>query len=242
MRPECSVADGPSLDGSATCPYGKKTRRAKKRSPSPTTGPCAAPDDPVSDRERPKRSWRDIDARREGSSNRTGSAARPAGESPSELKASKAHRAALDALFAKGEVGKYAEKMGLGNAQKPVELARPATPAAPVEPPKPDPKELERLTLRKKIIEGTSRDAVGRAFDRYAKSYGMPKDWELLERGLEHPRDERLAEVLSEIEALLEREKPRRTRTLDGRLRFIAETHDDTELRARAQAVRARLS
>src|SRR5262245_44911658 len=101
-----------------------------------------------------------------------------------DAKASRVHRAALDVFFAKGEVGKYAEKMGLGNQTKPAEPAKPTAPAAPPEaaPPKVDGKEQERLTLRKKILDGTSRDTVGRLFDRYAKAYGMPKDWELLER------------------------------------------------------------
>ncbi len=195
----------------------------------------------MSDRDRPKKSWREIDANRSGSSRSGGSRPEPA----ADARASKAHRAALDALFAKGEVGKYAEKLGLGGAGKPSEPAL-AKGAAP--PPPPDPeaearaeRDAERQTLRKKILEGTSRDAVGRAFDRYAKAYGMPKDWELLERGLEHPREDRLAEVMTEIEDLLGREKPRRVRTLDGRLRFIAETHEDRDLRARAEAIRARL-
>ncbi len=48
---------------------------------------------------------------------------------------------------------------------------------------------------------------------------------------------------MTEIEALLEREKPRRTRTLDdSRLRFFAERHDVGELRSRAVAIRARLT
>ena len=200
----------------------------------------------MSDRDRPKRSWREIDARRDGA--RTGGP--PAsGESTAQAKASRAHRAALDALFEKGELGRYAEKLGLGapGAAKPESkpaadgtgAASPAPPAKAA--PKVDEKEQDRLAQRKKILDGTTREAVGRAFDRYCKAYGMPKDWELLERGLEHPRDDRLVEVLTEIEALLTRERPRRTRTLDGRLRLIAETHDDAELRARAQALRARL-
>jgi hypothetical protein len=178
-------------------------------------------------------------------SRRSAGPARPAQEG-ADAKSSKAHRAALDALFAKGEVGKYAEKMGLGNAPrteppKAAPAPAPVEPAAPPRPSKADLKEQERLALRKKILDGTSRDTVGRLFDRYAKAYGMPKDWELLERGLEHPREARLAEVLGEIEQLLERDPPRRTRTLDSRLRFIAETHDDRELRARAEALRGKL-
>jgi hypothetical protein len=199
----------------------------------------------VSDRDKPKRSWKEIDSRRDGA--RRSDDGKPAGaSSAADAKASRAHRAALDALFEKGELGKYAEKLGLGvpgGAPKPAADA-PKTPAAPVRDPEADARaerDAERGALRKKVLEGTTRDAVGRAFDRYCKAYGMPKDWELLERGLEHPRDARLAEVLTEVEALLAIEKPRRVRTLDGRLRFIAETHEDHELRARAVAIRARL-
>ena len=102
-------------------------------------------------------------------------------------------------------------------------------------------KETEKVALRKKLVESIGRDAIARAFDKFVKAYGMPSDWELLEKGLEHPDDDTLVEVMTAIEAALGREKPRRARTLDGRLRFIAETHADEELRARASAIRARL-
>jgi hypothetical protein len=194
----------------------------------------------MSDRDRPKRSWREIDAVREGGRRDAGARPSSAREATAQDKASRDHRAALDKLFAKGEVGKYAEKLGIG--AKTTSVTKPVEPAPAPEPVKPSAEELERISLRKKILEGTAREAVARAFDRYTKIAGMPKDWELLERGLDHPRGDRLAEVLTEIEALLTREKPRRTRSLDGRLRFIAETHEDTELRARAEALRTRLA
>lgn len=201
----------------------------------------------MADRDRPKRSWREIDSAR-GSQRSSSDGPRDPNansNSHSELKASRAHRAALDALFERGELGKYADKLGLAPpGTKPASSEAAKAPA----PPPPDPAaearaelEAEKAQLRKKILEGTSRDAVARSFDRYAKAYGMPKDWELLERGLEHPEDDRLAEVMGEIEGLLSREKPRRARTLDGRLRFIAETHEDGGLRDRAAAIRTRL-
>jgi len=208
---------------------------------------------PLSDRDnynksganRPKRSWKEIDAARDGS-RRPAAGEGPKANANAEAKASRDHRAALDALFAKGEIGKYAEKLGLGTPGQKAALD-PVKAAA--SPPPPDPeaearaeKDAERLVLRKKILEGTSRDTVGRAFDRYTKAYGIPKDWELLERGLEHPRDERLAEVMTEIEVLLGRVKPRRARTIDGRLRLIAETHEDNDLRSRAAAIRSLLA
>ena len=199
----------------------------------------------MNDRDRPKRSWRDIDSNRDGA-RRSGANGAARTEPPSDVKASRAHRATLDALFEKGELGKYADKLGLGApGAKQAEASEGLRPAAP---PPPDPeaiakaeRDAEKLQLRKKILEGTSRDAVARSFDRYAKAYGLPKDWELLERGLEHPENDRLAEVLGELEGLLAKEKPRRARTLDGRLRFIAETHEDGDLRTRAALLRSRL-
>ena len=196
----------------------------------------------MSDRDRPKRSWKEVDSQRDGS-RRSGEASfqKPDG---ADAKASKAHRAALDALFAKGEVGKYAEKLGLGSPD-----AKPAPETSKVAEPRPPSQEelaraerdADRAALRKKILDGTTRDAVGKAFDRYVKSYGMPQEWEVLERGLEHPSNDGLAEVLTALETMLRTEKPRRTRTLDSRLRFIAETHEDKELRARAEALRTKL-
>lgn len=200
----------------------------------------------MGDRERPKKSWKEIDAAREGGRRSSSSSGEGnARNAAAEAKASSAHRAALDALFERGEIGKYAEKLGLGPpTHKPQEPAKAAAPA-----PAPSPeaiersaKDEERQSLRKKILEGSTRESVARAFDRYAKAYGLPTDWELLERGLEHPRDQRLSEVMGGLEKLLATEKPRRVRTLDGRLRLIAETHEDPELRARAESIRKQLS
>ncbi len=191
--------------------------------------------------DRPKKSWKEVDAQRDGTRRHEASSPKPDG---ADAKASKAHRAALDALFAKGEVGKYAAKLGLGSpdARPAAEPARPEAPKLPsAEEVARAEKEADRAALRKKILDGTTRDAVGKAFDRYVKSHGIPQDWEVLERGLEHPSDEGLAEVMIALEVMLKAEKPRRTRTLDGRLRFIAETHEDKALRVRAEALRSKL-
>jgi hypothetical protein len=212
----------------------------------------------VSDRDRPKKSWKELDAQRDRGGGRARSE-RGGPRSQEDPRASRQHRAALDALFAKGELGKLAEK--LAPAARPMAPSRPAilsppssgepgapgaiersaptpapTPAAP-EPPKDD----ARSVLRKKILEAPSRDAISRAYDRYEKQYGAPRDFELLEQGLEHVKPDRIVEVIGQIEALLEREKPRRSRTLAGKLRLIEETSDDRELRERAAKLRARL-
>jgi hypothetical protein len=161
----------------------------------------------------------------------------------SEL-ASKQYRAQLDALFAKGEVGKFAEKLAGGPPSLRQPSSDPPKPAAP--PPEPEapkaPKDDPRAVLRKKLVEAIGRDEITRAFDRYVKAHGMPGDFELLEQGLEHNKSEKQLEVIAALDKLLEREKPKRSRSLVGKLRFIEETSSETELREAATALRNKIA
>jgi hypothetical protein len=217
---------------------------------------------------RPPRDDRDRD--RGGSGGASGGGGMNARES-------KQYRAALDALFAKGEVGKLAEKLtgGPGGGRiDPADIVRggpapksdtpsmsggsggsgaaattaSATPSAPERvtakaapaPAPPPPKEDGRAALRKKVLEALGRDDISRAIDRYVKAHGWPNDFEILEQALEHNKPERQTEAMTQLEKLLEREKPKRSRTLAGKLRFIEETSDG-DLRDQAARIRAKL-
>ena len=91
------------------------------------------------------------------------------------------------------------------------------------------------------MIEALARDEISRAVDKYVKAHGWPNDFEVLEQALEHNKDERIGEALGVLESMLERgEKPKRSRTLVGKLRFIEETSDG-ELRDQAARIRAKL-
>ena len=200
------------------------------------------------DRDRPKKSWRDVDAQRDRSG---GTQPRRTDQPPrarhEEERSSKQYRAALDAMFEKGEVGKLAEKLINQNrapsALREMPQPKPAAPPpeAAAEAKAAEAKEDPRQILRKKVLSAVGRDEISRVFDRYVKAYGLPKDFELLEQGLEHNKDERLSEVMDAVAELLTREKPKRSRTLAGKLRFIEETSSDSELRTKAAAVRAKL-
>ena len=224
--------------------------------------------------DRPKKSWREMDAARDRAGPRPprDKNDRPQGSSNSgsggmDARASKSYRAALDALFAKGEVGKLAEKLSgapgaarvdpvdvvHGREQKresPLDNARssgsssdrdqPNTPRAAAPPPEPV-KEDGRAPLRKKVLEALGRDEITRAIDRYVKSHGWPNDFEILEQALEHTKDERQAEAMEQLDKLLSKEKPKRSRSLAGKLRFIEETTDSPELRDQAARIRAKL-
>jgi hypothetical protein len=226
--------------------------------------------------DRPKKSWRELDAAR----NKPRPSRDERGDSRSsgmDAHASKQYRAALDALFAKGEVGKLAEKMGPGSPRiDPHDLVRgthreggdsaaksgagssgssTATGTSPPQsssgpervttkaPPAPahvPPKEDGRAALRKKVVEALGRDEISRAIDRYVKAHGWPSDFEILELALEHNKSDRQTEAMSALEKLLEREKPKRSRTLAGKLRLIEETSDG-DLRDQAARIRAKL-
>jgi hypothetical protein len=225
--------------------------------------------------DRPKKSWRELDAQRDRAGGRASGGDRPRPASAQSERASKQHRAALDALFAKGELGKFAEKLGApGGARAPATPAsaqananananapananadapaggtaaddapapRRAAPA-PSEAPKPaSPADEARATLRKKILAALGREEISRAVDKYCKAHGMPADFEILEQALEHTRADRVADALDALAALLERERPKRSRTLVSKLRFIEETWGDPELARRAAAVRQKL-
>ncbi len=225
--------------------------------------------------DRPKKSWREMDAARDRAgprpprdkNDRPSQGSNSSSSGGMDARASKSYRAALDALFAKGEVGKLAEKLSgapgaarvdpvdvvHGREQKresPLDNARssgsssereaPSTPRAAAPPPEPV-KEDGRAPLRKKVLEALGRDEITRAVDRYVKSHGWPNDFEILEQALEHTKDERQAEAMDQLDKLLSKEKPKRSRSLAGKLRFIEETTDSPDLRDQAARIRAKL-
>lgn len=196
------------------------------------------------DGERPKKSWRDIDSRRDrsggSSSSSSGSSSGPGGDGHSRSaadRASKQYRAALEALFDKGGVGKVAEKLA-----PPTPTPIPLAPGAPARATAPTPPaDSAKVTLRKKVVEAIGRDAVTRAAEKYLKDYPLPEDWEFLEQTLEHRDDDRVRETLALLSAMLDKDKPKRSRVMAAKLRMIEETSDDPPLRAEAARIRARL-
>jgi hypothetical protein len=181
--------------------------------------------------DRPKKSWREIDAQRDRSGGQRSGERDGRAKPGLPERSSKQYRAALEALFDKGEVGKLAQKL-----QAPGGKAEPAKPriAAPAA-------DEGRASLRKKIVEAIGRDEITRAADRYLRELPPPEDYEVLEQLLEHRKEERIAEALALIEKLLEREKPKRTRVLVAKLRLLEETSTDREIRQAAARLRARL-
>ncbi|MSP58734.1 MAG: hypothetical protein EXR72_00045 [Myxococcales bacterium] len=200
---------------------------------------------------RAKKSWREIDSTRDRSGGGPARKADGGGNPrPHDQEKSKQHRAALDVLFEKGGFDKVAKLLG-----KEDPAAAPAAPAKAVDQAAMHGAEASaarapvqkavvddgRAGLRKKIIEAIGREEITRAVDRYLAKWPLPDDWEVLEQALEHTDGARIEEAVGTLERLAGREKPRRARTLLGKLRYLEETSGDDEIRVRAAALRAKL-
>lgn len=219
--------------------------------------------------DRPKRTWREIDKLRAGGtshSSRGGSANDRPGPGSGEEARQKQYRAALEAAFAKGELGKLADKLSLSGRATPAEetknapaavSAPPAAPASPVPPSAGSPTAAaaaskgaskkkpteDKATLMRKLVEAGNRQEISRAAEKYLGRFPMPDDHEFLEQLLEHEKETRIAEAMQRIGELLDRRQvPRRTRALIGKLRYLSETAGNEELRDRAKQLLLRLS
>jgi hypothetical protein len=177
------------------------------------------------DRDRPRKSWREIDAQRDRSNHSAGRDRRddrPRKSQPSQ----KTYRAALDRLFESGGLGKLLEK------QSGPQPAAPADEAADT-----------RARLMARVRDALGPDDVTKAVDAYlAKFTTPPEDFEFLGTMLQHRAAPRVAEAMEALRGLLDRGlKPKRPRAIAAQLRMIEEVGDDPELTRAAAELRRRL-
>jgi hypothetical protein len=115
-------------------------------------------------------------------------------------------------------------------------------PAAPAPEPPRDPERENRMKLLQRIREAEGKEPISRAVDAFLARYPkLPDDFEVLGKALAHRDDDRIVDALERLEQLVQREKPRRGRTLIAQLRMLEDTHGDPDVRRRAAAVRAKL-
>ena len=89
-----------------------------------------------------------------------------------------------------------------------------------------------RLKLIRSVIDAEDSEGLIKALDELSESFGLPDDWEVLVRVLEHPDEKLVLQAVSKMKALLPKTAkiPRRF-TLRERLRSIGQTAADGELR-----------
>jgi hypothetical protein len=175
----------------------------------------------MSDDERPKRSWREIDRRKDRSAHRQEDRRDQEGRGPRGQRRERSYKAALDRLFESGKIAELVEQKGGGGGEAQGE---------------------NRIKALARIKNAGNRDEVTAAVDEYLKGWNeLPDDMEVLGRALEHRNPTWQLDAMERIERLLETERPRRTRAMVGQLKMIRDIGDDNEMVELAQRLIDRL-
>lgn len=118
----------------------------------------------------------------------------------------------------------------------------PAEATPPARPQPVSPERAEKRKLAQKILQAEAPRDIGKAIDQYLERYQeLPKDYDVLEKALSHPRATVVVRALEQVESLVAKQKPRRSRSLSVQLSILEDTHDDPEVRDRAARIRAAL-
>jgi hypothetical protein len=190
-------------------------------------------------------SWREIDRKRDGSSGR-----RKGGRNKNEVRGHSTrydkYKADLNRLFDQGLAGELLKK---SSREAPAEQERPADkPAAERAEakstqrrkgngriPKNANRSASRLKLIRAVVDAGDPRSLQAAIDDMVGQFGLPDDWEVLVRVLEHPDEELILKAVGRMNQLLPTaaKVPRRA-SLKERLRTIGQTAADADLRQQA--------
>lgn len=176
----------------------------------------------MSDDDRPRRSWREIDRAKDKSAHRKEERPEPGFGRRQGKRREKSYRAALDRLFDSGKIADLVEKQtgDTGSSEK----------------------GESRIKMHTQIIDAADRDALTKAVDSYLQKFGeLPDEMEVLGRVLEHRDPGMQLEAMQRIEGLLDNEEPKRRRAMVGQLKMIRDIGDDPELTALAKRLIERL-
>jgi len=178
--------------------------------------------------EKQKPSWREIDRKRDHSSagSPSGAPASPKRDNTS----SQRYKTMLDKAFERGEMGAIAKRLDQSSPE-----------SVPGHASKKSAKGPSPQKLLHTAKNAPDRCAALEAFDQYLDGYGLPNDYDVLTRALEHPDQQVLLDVIQHILHLLEESRPRRTKTMAARLRLIIDDDfamDEDVRRAAAELVR----
>lgn len=168
--------------------------------------------------DKPKRSWRDIDKKKDSSKHRQ-SDNRPMSRQKKVRaeSASKVYKSKLDAFFE-----------GEGRA--------PAHVKDKIDTLKPTSKEGKaRAAALKAIKDANTSSAADKAVSAYVKKWELPPDFEVLSQVLTCSDEDYVLEALEFIERLVaEGRAPRRVQLLEQRLRRVKTLADDSDLQDKA--------
>jgi len=181
-------------------------------------------------RDREKKSWREIDRAREGSVHRrdTRDRDRQREQTARENAATKQYRKALEALF---------------SPKKPDEepAALPKTAARIVLPPNPeaDPRNEERRKLLGRVLAASGPASISKAANEFIEAgFDFPEDQEVYLQLLEHTSEDRVRDAIDRLAMILAGQVPKRKPVLEQRLRRIEEHAEEASTRDAAASLR----
>ncbi len=184
------------------------------------------------ERQRDRKSWRDIDRTRDRSQQRReGSEAdRKREETARSNATAKQHRNALEALFTPKKEPSPEEEA----------LAAKAAPRIVLAPnPDADPRNAERRKLLARLAAAAGPLAISKAADEFlAAGFVLPDDQEIHLQMLEHTNETIVVDAITALARILAGQLPKRKPVLDQRLRRIEEHAEDCATRDAASALR----
>ncbi|MBI3180229.1 MAG: hypothetical protein HYZ27_11235 [Deltaproteobacteria bacterium] len=174
------------------------------------------------DEDRPKKSWREIDAQRDKSTHQRED--RAGGAKPARIERSQAYRSyktQLDKLFSGGALPEaLKEKLTDGK------IAAQAK---------------ERKAAAEAILAAASPKAVEAALAAYQSQHGFPEDEQVLARLLDLSNDAVLQQAIATIARLHGESRLKRAQSLKARLNTVAMTAEDPAVQNAARALVALL-
>jgi hypothetical protein len=176
----------------------------------------------MSDDERPRKSWREIDKQKDRSQHRRDE--KPVVEKKRGPGSQKSYRAQLDRLF---ETGKIADLVAAKEGTDPAKAGEAGE---------------NRIKMLGAIKRAMDRESITRELDAYLAKFGeLPDELDILEKALDHRKLDLQIDAMRRIDALLDREQPRRKRTMVGQLKLIRDVSGDDEAIALAKKLLGRL-
>ncbi|MBW2731102.1 MAG: hypothetical protein JRH20_01845 [Deltaproteobacteria bacterium] len=169
--------------------------------------------------DRERRSWKDIDRMRDGSSRREPRSERY----PRSQKGQKSYRAALDRAFNSGKIGALIKEQ---TEEEGTEKT---------------PDDASRIKLLHAISTAEDRASITKAVDAYLEKYELPDDANVLAKAVHHRKAGIQLTAMQKLNALLDTEKPKRVRALVGQLKMIRDMADEREMEELADRLIDRL-
>lgn len=181
----------------------------------------------MSDDERPRKSWREIDKAKDRSVHRKEE--RSAFEDRRKgAHRKKSYKAALDRLFESGKIADLVEAQ-VGGGAKGTKGARGEKDAKSEKGAKSA--GGNRIKALARIRDAGNRDEVTEAANAFWERFGeLPEDLEIWGRILEHRNPSRQLDAMERIDSLLDAQEPKRSRAMVGQLRMIRDIGDDPEM------------